>query len=274
MSSSHSSGGVLPPCRHLRVNLGDPALVKHTLDEQAAMYVLDQGYVEDVTLSNIKLGFGVFAVLLTVVAQFYPLSFPASAPFLKGCVLVYFAIQGLLQLLHFMVESNCILLTKQRKEGEQEKSEKERERKQTAAQHAANAGKKKKGAAAAIALASASADSTPAAIKLPTNAVSLQANLSNHCSEYQLTLATRTSESVFASLSGRSTSSVSSSSDSAAASGGNPLAAAVSATLSVTDYFDTEGIFLLERYHAALAELVAAYAEEVKRVQAEAKKSQ
>ncbi len=33
----HSSGGVLPPCRHLRVNLGDPALVKHTLDEQAAM---------------------------------------------------------------------------------------------------------------------------------------------------------------------------------------------------------------------------------------------
>jgi len=27
----------LPPCRHIRINLGDPAIVKHTLDEQAAM---------------------------------------------------------------------------------------------------------------------------------------------------------------------------------------------------------------------------------------------
>ncbi len=253
--------------------------------------MLDQGYAEDVTLSNLKLGFGVFAVALTVLAQFYPLPFPASAGFLKVCVLVYFAIQGLLQLLHLLVEKDCILLTKQRREGGEssssssgnsEKDKTNAERKLAAAQQqAALLGKKKKGGGVAVpspSSAAASSDSASAAAAiLPPFAVSLQATLGKHSSDYQLTLATRSSESVFASLRGGSGNT---SSSSGASTDGAP-AVAVSVALSITDYFDTEGVFLLERYHASLAELMAAYAEEVARVQAEgasgseqAKKSQ
>jgi predicted protein tyrosine phosphatase len=232
-----------------------------------------------VTLSNLKLGFGVFAVLLTALAQFFPLPFPDNASFLKVCVLVYFAIQGLLQLLHLLVEKDCILLTKRHSSaaGEEDaagsKSAAPADAKKTALQQhqqkLMEQQKKKKGGAAAPASSPVSASSSSSipseycVPNLPPFAVSLQASLARHSTDYQLTLATRTSESVFASL--HSSSSANSGTVNAA---GVPLVA-VSVALSITDYFDAEGIFLMERYHKSMQELLQAFAEEVKRVTGE-----
>jgi len=287
---AHSSGGELPLCRHVRVNLGDPSLVKHTLDEQAAMYLLDQGYTEDVTLSNLKLGLGLFAVLLTLFAQFNPWAppFPEGAAMLKGCVLLFFAIQGVLQLLHLLVEKDCILLTKGRSEGEQaaaaaaesssssgngsaKKTALQLHQQKLLEQQAAKL-KKKGGAAAAPAPSPSSSASSSSLVPaelcvadLPSFAVSLQASLARYATDYQLTLATRTSESLCASLMGSSSSSASP--KSTVSPSGIPLVA-VSVSLQITDYFDTEGVFLLERYQKSMQELLQAFKDEVQRVQA------
>jgi hypothetical protein len=227
--------------------------------------------VEDVTLSNLKLGLGLFAVGLTIFSQFYPkVPFPESAPFLKGCVLLYFALQGVLQLLHLLVEKDCILLTKRRKEGAAPAAAATTDTTDKKQQHQApQSGKKgKKGPtvpAVAVASASSSADTVaPAAPSLPLYALSLQASLASKTAVYDLTLATRTSESVLASLSGSS----SSTNSKVIGASGIPQVA-VSVSLKVTDYFDVNGVFLMERYQAALASLLQAFSAEVAKVNEE-----
>lgn len=317
----------LPPCRHIRINLGDPAIVKHTLDEQAAMvsgaatgmearamgmliecmhmragvwtlsalhapvqkdkrivsdsppccvrcpsvrrsllcsqYVLDQGYVEDVRLSNLKLGMGAAAVLLTIVTQFWPVSFPESANFVKSCVLVYFVLQGVLQLVHLLVEKDCILLTKRRTENEAGADAAVTSSSSAKGKKSASAKKKAVAAPAddADSSSSSSSSSTIAPLSLPPYAVSLSASLERYSTDYSLTLATRTSESLSASLRGSS----------AATNLGTVSAAgvpqvSVSTVLQITDFFDANGVFLMERYQSSMRDLLQAFTNEVERV--------
>ena len=223
-----------------------------------AQYVLDQGYVEDVRLSNLKLGMGVVAVLLTILTQFWPVPFPESASFVKGCVLVYFVLQGVLQLVHLLVEKDCILLTK-RRTGEEASADAAAS--SSAKGKKSGSAKKKAVAAPADADSSSSSSGSNAPLSLPPYAVSLSASLERYSTDYSLTLATRTSESLSASLRGSS----------AATNLGTVSAAgvpqvSVSAVLQITDFFDANGVFLMERYQSSMRDLLQAFTDEVERV--------
>jgi signal peptidase complex subunit 2 len=69
-------------------------------------------YEDDVTVSNIKLIVGVVAVLIALMAQFYSVPFPQSRGFLMGCVVVYWLVNSALQLVHWCVDPDSILITK------------------------------------------------------------------------------------------------------------------------------------------------------------------
>lgn len=221
--------------------------------------MLDQGYVEDVRLSNLKLGMGVVAVLLTILTQFWPVPFPESASFVKGCVLVYFVLQGVLQLVHLLVEKDCILLTK-RRTGE-EASANAAASSSSAKGKKSGSAKKKAVAAPADADSSSTSSGSNAPLSLPPYAVSLSASLERYSTDYSLTLATRTSESLSASLRGSS----------AATNLGTVSAAgvpqvSVSTVLQITDFFDANGVFLMERYQSSMRDLLQAFTDEVERV--------
>lgn len=232
-SASSAGTAGLPPCRHLRVNASDPALVKHLLDEQSAMFVLECGYTEDVSLSNLKLGLGVVSVLLTLLAQFYPLPFPANAGLLKWCVGVFFAIQALTQLMHMFVERDCILLTNKRT-GDSSGGGKGK-------------GKGKKGGKSHSTASPSSASSSADGLNLPPGAVSLHATLPRYETNYQLTLASRPDPTLLGDI--RSALSSASSPD-----------VRVSASIDITSVFDSNGVLLLELLHEQLRALMQQYA--------------
>lgn len=50
---------------------------------------MGRGFVENVTLSNVKMGIGVLCCLIAVAAQFYPKKFPENKTFLIGCIVLY-----------------------------------------------------------------------------------------------------------------------------------------------------------------------------------------
>ena len=69
------------------------------------------GYNEDVTFSNAKLALGLVAVLICGAANLLSGPFPQSLSFVKYCVLAYFALHVVLQLLHLLLPPNTILVT-------------------------------------------------------------------------------------------------------------------------------------------------------------------
>ena len=71
--------------------------VKQVLDESLVACVLQQGYDEDQTLENVKLGLMAVACFLAMTAQFYPMPFPESRPLLGGCCFGYFLLSTVLQ---------------------------------------------------------------------------------------------------------------------------------------------------------------------------------
>lgn len=93
------------------INLGDPIAVKRSLDEAASEAILQQGYAEDVSNSNLKLGLGFAACAMALMAQFFPWKFPGSQPLLLVCIFFYVILNGALQLVAYLKEKNHILFT-------------------------------------------------------------------------------------------------------------------------------------------------------------------
>ncbi|KAF1868901.1 hypothetical protein Lal_00048180 [Lupinus albus] len=72
-----------------KVNLLDHNSIKHILDESVSEVVKNQGYVEDVRLSNAKLLIGTIIIAIALFAQFYKKKFPENRDFLLVCIALY-----------------------------------------------------------------------------------------------------------------------------------------------------------------------------------------
>ncbi|KAG5237487.1 microsomal signal peptidase family protein [Salix suchowensis] len=92
-----------------KANLLDHHSIKHILDESVSEIVKRRGYEENVRMSNIRLFFGTFIIMIALFAQFYNKKFPQNREFLIGCIYIVF--NGLLQLIIHLKEKNAILAT-------------------------------------------------------------------------------------------------------------------------------------------------------------------
>ena len=95
----------------INVDTGDSVKVKQTLDEAVVKAVLDHGYEEHHSLDNAKLLLMLVACSFAMVAQFWPIPFPASRPLLGVCCSMYFVLSGILQLVVWFVERDAIMFT-------------------------------------------------------------------------------------------------------------------------------------------------------------------
>ncbi|KAJ6357607.1 hypothetical protein OIU78_005450 [Salix suchowensis] len=71
-----------------KANLLDHHSIKHILDESVSEIVKRRGYEENVRMSNIRLFFGTFIIMIALFAQFYNKKFPQNREFLIGCILI------------------------------------------------------------------------------------------------------------------------------------------------------------------------------------------
>jgi len=98
-----------------KTNLGDSANIKRLLDDAAIDVLLSDdtfGYVEDTSMSNLKLVVGFSAVAASLLSQVYPASFPRNWWVLFFCCAFYFIMSGVLQLLLTFVELESIMILK------------------------------------------------------------------------------------------------------------------------------------------------------------------
>lgn len=97
-----------------RTALGDTATIKRLMDDAAVHIFLDEtdgyGYVEDTTMSNLKLVVGFLAVSASGVSHAYPATFPKNWLVLLLCCAWYFGMSGILQLLLSFVELESVVV--------------------------------------------------------------------------------------------------------------------------------------------------------------------
>lgn len=97
-----------------RTHLGDTATIKRLMDDAAIHVILDpdegHGYVEDTSMSNLKLVVGFAGVGASLVSHVYPATFPKNWWVLLACCAWYFAMSGVLQLLLSFVELESMLV--------------------------------------------------------------------------------------------------------------------------------------------------------------------
>jgi hypothetical protein len=96
--------------------LGDTATIKRLMDDAAIAVVLDEeeghGYVEDTSMSNLKLIIGFAGVGGSLLSHVYPATFPRNWWVLLACCSFYFAMSGVLQLLLSFVELESIIVVR------------------------------------------------------------------------------------------------------------------------------------------------------------------
>lgn len=97
-----------------RTPLGDSPTIKRLLDDAAIYILLDDedghGYVEDTSMSNLKLIVGFAGVGASLISHVYPGAFPKNWWALLLCCAFYFAMSGILQLLLSFVELESIIV--------------------------------------------------------------------------------------------------------------------------------------------------------------------
>ncbi|KMZ76014.1 putative signal peptidase complex subunit 2 [Zostera marina] len=111
LTTGNKDGGVENKKNEKKANLLDSHSIKHVLDESASQIVMRKGFVEDVRLSNARLGLGSVIIVIALVAQFYNKKFPGNRDFLLGCILLYVVFNIVLQLIGITKEKNAILFT-------------------------------------------------------------------------------------------------------------------------------------------------------------------
>jgi len=96
-----------------KIALSDPGAIKRVLDDTITKYFLEEvGYVEDTSISNLKLVLGTISVSLALTAQFYPAPFPQNYYVLLICCPIYFVFSSILQYMTTFVEKDFILWVK------------------------------------------------------------------------------------------------------------------------------------------------------------------
>jgi hypothetical protein len=111
-TDTSTSGNPYPSV--VKININDPAALRHTLDEQSVAYILEQdGILEDHRVSNYKLIIGFSAVAVAFLAQFYPTDSQHYKDVIIGCVIVYTILQIALGCVSFLRDdSNSIVVSK------------------------------------------------------------------------------------------------------------------------------------------------------------------
>ncbi|MCO5576257.1 hypothetical protein L7F22_030066 [Adiantum nelumboides] len=94
-----------------KANVLDHYSLKRVLDDTVTEIVTSKGYSENVSLGNLKMGLGLLACALALVAQFYPKKFPANKEVLIWCIILYIVLFIALQLVMHFKEKNHILFT-------------------------------------------------------------------------------------------------------------------------------------------------------------------
>ncbi len=96
------------------IETGDSIKVKQVLDDALMDIVKNPrcGYIHNHYWENIKLSIMAAACIFALLAQFYPLPFPASRPLLGVCCAMYFILSGVLQGLVTFIDKDCILILK------------------------------------------------------------------------------------------------------------------------------------------------------------------
>lgn len=84
----------------------------HLVPATVAQAVLDMGYEELHTVTHVKIALGLVTCGLALLAQFYPVKFPANYNVLVMCVAGYVFFNTLLQLYITYVEKGIVLFTK------------------------------------------------------------------------------------------------------------------------------------------------------------------
>lgn len=79
--------------------------------DDAVVAVLSECYTEDVGISNLKLSTGFISIVLALVMQFWPETFPANYSLLQGCLVAYVAVTLLTQVFLYIYEKDAIFMS-------------------------------------------------------------------------------------------------------------------------------------------------------------------
>lgn len=94
------------------IETGDSVKVKQVLDDATIMAITEGGYEANFSWENMKLLLMFISCIFAMVAQFFPIPFPASRPLLAVCCASYFIISTVLQYIVSFVDKDTILFTK------------------------------------------------------------------------------------------------------------------------------------------------------------------
>eukprot|EP01031_Cornospumella_fuschlensis_P041493 gene41493-50635_t len=94
------------------IETGDSVKVKQVLDECIMETIGEAGYAINYSWDNFKLLLMFVACVFALVAQFYPMPFPASRPLLAVCCAMYFIISSVLQFIVTFIDKDTIMFTK------------------------------------------------------------------------------------------------------------------------------------------------------------------
>jgi hypothetical protein len=94
------------------IETGDSIKVKQVLDDATIKAITEGGYEANYSWENVKLLLMFVSCVFAMVAQFFPIPFPASRPLLAVCCAAYFIISTLLQYFVTFVDKDTILFTK------------------------------------------------------------------------------------------------------------------------------------------------------------------
>jgi hypothetical protein len=94
------------------IETGDSVKVKQVLDDATVKAIPEGGYEGNYSWENTKLLLMFVSCVFAMVAQFFPMPFPASRPLLAVCCAAYFIISSVLQYIVTFVDKDTILFTK------------------------------------------------------------------------------------------------------------------------------------------------------------------
>lgn len=94
------------------IETGDSVKVKQVLDDATIAAITEGGYEANFSWENLKLLLMFISCVFAMVAQFFPIPFPASRPLLAVCCASYFIISTVLQYFVTFVDKDTILFTK------------------------------------------------------------------------------------------------------------------------------------------------------------------
>lgn len=87
--------------------------MKRVLDDSAiSFFITKKEFEEDFNISNWKIFLSFISALLGLLAHYYPEPYPKNYYILIFCILSYFFLSGILQLISMFVEKDFILFTK------------------------------------------------------------------------------------------------------------------------------------------------------------------